>query len=86
MTPTTFALTYKGRQYWSSCDHIEQHVIPTWTRVCHLTTETSFQVGNKIAYRDIDDPDDVANKRYHIEDVVNIADGEAHVHCFSFNA
>ena len=46
-------------------------------------TATSFEVGTYIAYRDTDDPDSDDSKRYHIGKVINIADGQAHVHCYS---
>ena len=46
-------------------------------------TATSYQVGSFVAYRDTDDPDDVNSKHFHVGKVVNIADGEAHIHCYA---
>ena len=36
-----------------------------------------------VAYRDTDDPDDPNSNRFHVGKVINIADGEAHLHCFA---
>ena len=44
---------------------------------------TSFEVGAIIAYRDTDDPDNEDSQRFHIGKVTNIADGNAHVHCYT---
>ena len=46
-------------------------------------TNTSFEVGGFVAYRDTDDPDDEGSKHYHIGRVNNVADGQAQVHCYA---
>ena len=44
---------------------------------------TSFEQGATIAYRDTDDPEDEDSGRFHLGRVVNVTDGEAHLHCLA---
>ena len=84
MTPTTYELQFNGRTYkrclselWpykaTNDPDLDTGVVPD--------AATSFEVGTYVAYRDTDDPDTPDSQRYHLGRVVNIADGNAHVHC-----
>ena len=43
---------------------------------------SSFELNTFIAYRDTDDSNDDDSRRFHLDKVINMADGQAHVHCY----
>ena len=84
MTPTTFTLTHKGRTYQRCLSELRPYRAnkdPELNVGVAPDTATSFEVGSFIAYRDTDDPDSEDSSRYHVGKVINVADGQAHVHC-----
>ena len=86
MTPTTFTLRYGNREYQRCLSELRPYRAnkdPEINVGVAPDTATSFEVGAYIAYRDTDDPDSQDSKRFHIGKVVNLADGEAHVHCLA---
>ena len=44
---------------------------------------TSWVAGVLLMYRDTDDANDDDSRRFHLGKVTNIADGQAHVHCYA---
>ena len=84
MTPTTFELAYGNRKYKRCLSELRPYHAsndPELDAGVAPDTATSFTVGDYVAYRDTDDPDSEDSQRYHVGKVVNIADGNAHVHC-----
>ena len=43
---------------------------------------SSFELNALIAYRDTDDSKDDDSRRFHLNKVTNIADGQTNVHCY----
>ena len=86
MTPTTYTLQHKGRTYQRCLSELRPYRAsndPDLNVGVAPDTSTSFEVGAFIAYRDTDDPADDNSSRYHIGKVLNVADGQAHVHCYA---
>ena len=86
MTPTTFELRYKGRIYKRCLSELRRYRAnsePLLDVGVAPDSATSFEIGSYIAYRDIDDPSSEDSKRFHVGKVTNVADGEAHVHCYA---
>ena len=84
MTPTTFELQYRGRIYKRCLSELRRYRAnsePSLNVGVAPDSATSFEIGAFIAYRDTDDPSSEDNKRFHL--VTNVADGEAHVHCYA---
>ena len=86
LSPTTFELTHNNRVYQRCLSELRPYKTtgqPGLQTGVAPDTTTSFEVGAYVAYRDTDDPDSEDSARYHLGKVINIADGEAHVHCYS---
>ena len=86
MTPTTFKIKYGNRTYarcLSELRHYKATMMPRLDTGAAPDSATSFEQGAFVAYRDTDDPDDDDSKRFHLGKVINVADGEAHLHCYS---
>ena len=86
MTPTTYELQYDNRTYKRCLSELRPYRAtgtPNFGSSVAPDTTTSFEVGAIIAYRDTDDPDNEDSQRFHIGKVTNIADGNAHVHCYA---
>ena len=86
MTPTTFTISYGNRTYQRCLSELRKYRaqgVPSINTGVAPDESTSFVVGGFVAYKDTDDPDDPDSKRYHVGKVVNLADGEAHVHCYA---
>ena len=84
MTPTTYELQFKGRTYKRCLSELRPYKAlndPDLDTGVAPDAATSFEVGTYVAYRDTDDPDSPDSQRYHLGRVINIADGNAHVHC-----
>ena len=86
MTPTTFQIEHKGRTYKRCLTELRPYRArndPTLDTGVAPDSATSFEIGAFIAYRDTDDDNDPDSKRFHLGKVTNVADGEAHVHCYA---
>ena len=86
MTPTTFQIEHKGRTYKRCLTELRPYRAkndPVLDTGVAPDSATSFEIGAVIAYRDTDDDNDPDSKRFHLGKVVNVADGEAHVHCYA---
>ena len=86
LSPTTFTLEYKQRKYQRCLSELRKYRAsgdPDIDVGVAPDSATSFERGAIIAYRDTDDPEDEDSGRFHLGRVVNIADGEAHLHCLA---
>ena len=86
LTPTTYELKYGNRTYKRCLSELRQYRVkgrPALNTGVAPDTATSFEKDAFVAYRDTDDPDDDDSKRYHLGKVINVADGNAHLHCYA---
>ena len=86
MSPTTFTLKYKGREYKRCLSELRPFKAknsPDLDMGVAADNASSFKIGTCVAYSDTDDPEDPASSRFHLGKCVNIADGMAHVHCYA---
>ena len=77
-SPTTYTLTYGNRTYQRCLSELRRYKAseaPGLDGSVAPDTNTSFEVGAYIAYRDTDDPEDEGSRYYHIGRVNNVADG-----------
>ena len=84
MTPTTFELKHNNRTYQRCLSELRRYRAagqPLIDVGVAPDTATSFEVGAYIAYRDNDDPNDDSSSMFHVGKVINVADGQAQVHC-----
>ena len=83
-TPTTFQLQHNGRTYQRCLSELRPYKVKGESTLdvgVAPDSATSFDVGAFVTYRDTDDPDSDDSKRFHLGKVINVADGEAHLHC-----
>ena len=86
MSPTTFTLRYKGREYKRCLSELRPFKVkssPDLDMGVAADSASSFKIGTCVAYSDTDDPKDPASSRFHLGKCINIADGMAHVHCYA---
>ena len=86
MTPTTFELQYGKRTYQRCLSELREYKAaakPLLDTGVAPDSTTSFEQNAFVAYRDTDDPNDDDSRRFHVGKVMNIADGEAHLHCYT---
>ena len=86
MSPTTFTLKYKGREYKRYLSELRPFKAKSSLDLdmgVAADSASNFKIGTCVAYSDTDDPEDPASSRFHLGKCVNIADGMAHVHCYA---
>ena len=85
LTPTTFELRFKNRTYKRCLSELRRYRAtgePLLDVGVAPDETSSFELNAFIAYRDTDDANDDDSRRFHLGKVTNIADGQAHVHCY----
>ena len=80
LSNTTFAITYEGSTYGRCSSELRAYNsddLPNLPR--REDTPTRLQMHNFVALSDTDDVDSNDYNMYHVGEVINIADGQAHV-------
>ena len=86
MTPTTFEIIHDAKKYKRCLSELRPYKAskdPDLNVGVAPDSATSFVIGATVAYRDTDDPEHADSQRFHLGRVTNIADGQAHVHCYA---
>ena len=81
LSPTTFAIKYRGSTYGRCASELRKYNSDGTPELMDVNQDNihEFRIGDFVALCDHEDPKHKYHSHYHIGEVINIADGHAHV-------